>query len=153
VILQGQILIQAARKLAVPVLVTEQYPKALGATAAELKARLPEDQVYFPKLCFSAMGCEPFVTALEKTGRKSVVLFGVETHVCILQTGLELLAAGYTVYVVAEAVSSRKLIDKELALKRLRRAGAELLSTEMVLFEWLRVSGTAEFKEIQALVK
>ncbi len=153
VIRRGQALIRAAVRLGIPVLASEQYPKALGATAAELKQWLPADQIYFPKFCFSAAGCEPLSAALKATGRKQVVIFGVETHVCVMQTGLELIAAGYTVHIVADAVGSRRAMDRDLALSRLDKHGAELLSTEMVVFEWLRVAGTEVFKELQALVK
>ncbi len=153
VIRQGQVLVRAAVRLGIPVLASEQYPKALGTTASELRQWLPADQAYFPKLCFSAAGCEPLLAGLRATGRKQVVIAGVETHVCVLQTGMELLAAGFSVYIVADAVGSRKPSDRDLALGRLERHGAELLSTEMAVFEWLRVAGTAEFKELQALVK
>src|SRR3954469_2033891 len=153
VIKRGQTLVRAAVRLGIPVLASEQYPKALGQTVAELKQWLPASQDYFPKLCFSAAGCEPLVKGLKATGRKQVVIAGVETHVCVMQTSLELLAAGYSVFVVADAVASRKPMDRDLALRRLERHGAELVTTEMVIFEWLRVAGTAEFKELQALVK
>jgi nicotinamidase-related amidase len=153
---RSEILARAAVRLGVPVLVSEQYPKALGATAVELKRWLPDDQVYFPKMCFSAAGCEPLsaaLTALKAAGRRQVVMAGVEAHVCVLQTGFELLEAGYSVHVAADAVGSRKAMDRDLALRRLERRGSEIVSTEMVVFEWLRVAGTSEFKELQALVK
>lgn len=153
VIRHGQTLVRAAVRLGIPVLASEQYPKALGSTASELRRFLPEDQVYFPKLCFSAAGCEPLLAGLKATGRKQVVMAGVETHVCVLQTGLELMAAGYSVFIVADAVGSRRAPDRELALSRLEKHGAEPVSTEMAVFEWLRVAGTAEFKELHALVK
>ena len=81
------------------------------------------------------------------------MILGVETHVCVLQTGLELIGLGYSVFIVADAVGSRKTLDQKLGLRRLEQNRAQLVSTEMVIFEWLRVAGTLEFKEVQALVK
>ena len=150
---RAQALVRAAVRMGVPVLATEQYAKALGPTASEIKQYLPDSQAYPDKLCFSSLGCEPFRKSLQASGRKQVVMTGIETHVCVMQTGLELLAAGYSVYVVADAVSSRKGSDREAALNRMERHGAELVTTEMVVFEWLRKAGTAEFKELQALIK
>jgi nicotinamidase-related amidase len=153
VIRHARALVRGAVRLGIPVLATEQYPKALGQTAAELRECLPENQEYFPKLCFSSLGCEPFAKSLSGSKRRQVVMTGIETHVCVMQTGLELLAADYAVYVVSDAVSSRKGSDRDAGLKRLEKHGAELVTTEMVVFEWLRAAGTPEFKELQALVK
>ena len=150
---RAQALVRAAVRLGVPVLATEQYAKALGPTAPELKQYLPDSQAYPDKLCFSSLGCDAFRDSLAVSKRKQVVMTGIETHVCVMQTGLELLAAGYSVYVVTDAVASRKGSDREAALQRLARHGAELVTTEMVVFEWLRKAGTAEFKELQALIK
>jgi nicotinamidase-related amidase len=153
VIGKSEILARAALRLGVPVLASEQYPKGLGITVPELRRWLPDNQVYHQKLCFSALGSDPLKQALDKAGRKQVVLTGLETHVCVMQTGMELLAAGYDLFLVTDAVSSRKGSDREAALQRLQRHGAELVTTEMVIFEWLRAAGTPEFKELQALVK
>jgi nicotinamidase-related amidase len=150
---QAQILARAAVRLGIPVFATEQYPRALGPTAPEIKQWLPANQEYPDKLCFSSLGCEPFAKGLAATKRKQVVITGIETHVCVMQTGLELLAEGYGVYVVVDAVSSRKGSDREAALARLEKHGAELVTTEMAVFEWLRAAGTPEFKDLQALVK
>jgi nicotinamidase-related amidase len=153
VIRHAQVLARSAVRLGIPVLASEQYPKALGQTASELRQWLPDNQAYFPKLCFSAMGCEPLRQSLAATGRRQVVMTGVETHVCVLQTGLELLDAGFSVFAVSDAVSSRKGADRDAALARLEKHGAELVTTEMAVFEWLRVAGTPEFKELQELIK
>lgn len=149
----AQTLARGALRLKVPVLVSEQYPKGLGNTAGELLQWLPDNQAYFTKLRFSALGSDPLRQGLEATGRRQVVVAGLETHVCVMQTGLELLAAGYNLFLVTDAVSSRKDPDRKAALQRLQRHGAELVTTEMVIFEWLREAGTPEFKELQALVK
>jgi nicotinamidase-related amidase len=147
------ILARAAVRLGVPILATEQYPKALGATVPELKRWLPDSQAYLPKMCFSSAACAPFREALAAAGRKQVVLAGIETHVCVLQTALELAASGYSVYVAEDAVSSRKPADRMAALERMSRHGVERITTEMAVFEWLREAGTPEFKELQALIK
>ncbi len=148
-----EILARAALRLGVPVLATEQYPKALGPTVAEIKRWLPDSQAYPPKMGFSSLACDPFREALAASGRKQVLLAGIEAHVCVLQTGMGLLASGYSVYVAEDAVSSRKPSDRAAALDRLARHGAERVTTEMAVFEWLRQAGTPEFKELQALIK
>jgi nicotinamidase-related amidase len=148
-----EILARAAMRLGVPVLATEQYPKALGNTVAEIKRWLPDSQAYLPKMCFSSAACVPFRDALAATGRRQVVLAGIETHVCVLQTALELAAAGHSVYVVEDAVSSRQSADRQAALERMSRHGIERITAEMAVFEWLREAGTPEFKELQALIK
>ncbi len=153
VIRRAGILARAAARLGVPILATEQYPKALGPTVAELKQWLPDSQAYLPKMCFSSAACVPFRDALAATGRKQVLLAGIETHVCVMQTALELAASGYSVYVAEDAASSRNPADRQAALERMSRHGVERITTEMAVFEWLREAGTPEFKELQALIK
>ena len=153
VIRRSCILVQAAKRLGVPVFATEQYPKALGATVEEIRGLLPDPASVFPKMCFSAAGCEPLFARLKASGRGQVVLCGVEAHVCVLQTALELQVAGYAVHVVDDAVASRAESDREAALHRMVRHGADRVTTEMVVFEWLRQAGTPEFKELRALIK
>lgn len=148
----AQILARAALRLGIPVLISEQYPKALGPTVAEIRQWLPDNQAYHGKMTFSSMACEPFRLALRATGRKQVVVAGVETHVCVLQTALGL-PEDTQAFVIADAVASRKPSDRDAALRRMERQGVNILTTEMVVFEWLRVAGTPEFKELQALIK
>lgn len=152
-IARTEILVRAAIRLGIPILATEQYPKALGPTVAEIKRWLPDSHAYLPKTCFSSAACAPFAEALAATGRKQVLLAGIETHVCVLQTALELSASGHSVYVAEDAVSSRKPADRMAALERMSRHGVERITSEMAVFEWLREAGTPEFKEIQALIK
>ena len=142
-------LIRGAHVLGVPVVVTEQYVKGLGPTVAPLRAALEETGGYRPieKDCFSAQRCLP---ALE---RRQVLLAGVETHVCVYQTAIDLLAAGVGVWIVADAVSSRTPRNRDIALGRLVSEGAKSSSTEMALFEMLGVAGTEEFRAISKLVK
>ena len=148
-------LIRGCHILGVPLAMTEQYPKGLGETVAELKATLDETYATKPaqKMCFSGQACDEFAEQLISAGRKQIVLAGIETHVCIWQTAIDLLDAGYEVFVVADAVSSRTVQNREIALRRLEAEGAKLTSTEMVLFEMTIEAGTDEFRAISKLVK
>jgi nicotinamidase-related amidase len=144
------ILLRAAQALAVPVLASEQYPKGLGATIPELAALLLRR---VEKLEFSAYANPAIRETLSGAGRKQVVLCGIEAHVCVLQTGLELVDAAFQVFVVADAVAARRPENRELALHRLARAGATLISTEMALFEWLRSASAPEFRAISKMIR
>lgn len=141
-------LTRIAQRLEIPVAVTEQYPRGLGYTHPDLRALLAAEAVS-EKLHFScvAAGCLP---RLPGADRRQVVVCGIESHVCVLQTAMQLRAQGKDVFVVADCVSSRRPADKDLALARMRGHGIEVVSREMVAFEWLHQSGTAEFKEISA---
>ena len=145
-------LIQGATILHVPIFVTEQYRKGLGATAPEVAAAIP-GFAPLEKLAFSACGAEGFVAALKRKKVSDVILCGIEAHVCVTQTCLGLLEKGFQVFVVADAVSSRTAENYRIGVERMRAAGAVIVSTEMVLFELLERAGTAEFKQILALVK
>jgi nicotinamidase-related amidase len=151
------ILTKAAARLGVPVLVTEQYPKALGSTMSPIAAALPPETSIHEKLAFSACDVPEWANALRKqtdSGRDQLLLCGVETHVCVLQTALDLARnPDAAVYVVEDAVSSRKDSDKKAALHRMETHGSQTVTVEMVIFEWLRKAGTSEFKELQGLVK
>ena len=150
------ILLQAARELDVPVIASEQYPKGIGATVADVGAHLPEGAVS-EKLHFSCLGDSALAQRLAHTGkdqgRTQVILAGIEAHVCVLQTALDLLGQGYQVFLVADAVSSRTQENAAAAIERLRAAGAVIVTTEMVVFEWLKKAGTPEFKTLSKLVK
>ncbi|MFN3561432.1 MAG: hydrolase [Chloroherpetonaceae bacterium] len=145
-------LIEGAQVLGIPILLTEQYPKGLGETAPELKALMPNVKP-IEKMSFSCMGEEKFVEALDKTERKQVLVAGIETHVCVYQTVSDMLAEGFEVHCVADAISSRAKENREIGLSRMKEDGAILTSTEMCLFELLKVAGTSTFKTISALVK
>ena len=148
-------LIRGARVLGVPVIVTEQYVKGLGPTVEPLRRALEETSGYRPieKQCFSAQGCEPFAAQLAALDRRQILLAGVETHVCVYQTARDLLSAGRSLWIIADAVSSRSPRNRDLALQRLVSEGVKLSSTEMALFELLRVAGTDDFRAIASLVK
>ncbi len=146
-------LARGAAILRVPVLATEQYPKGLGRTIPAIAGALPEDVEPVEKLAFSCLGEPAFASRFRALGRDQVVLAGIEAHVCVLQSALDLLAAGACVFVVEDAVASRTPENKRVGLARLAGAGAVAVSTEMVLFEWLGGAGDPSFREVQALVK
>lgn len=140
-------LLQIARRLEVPVLASEQYPRGLGHTVPAVRALLPDDGCV-EKTSFSAAADPVWLEHLEACGREQLLLVGAEAHVCVLQTALELLERGKAVYVVADCTSSRRPFDAELAMARLRAEGARVVSREMVAFEWLGKAGTGRFREI-----
>ncbi len=140
------ILLEAAARLNVPVLLSEQYPKGLGPTVAELSGKLPEGTPRIEKTCFSACAALPLT-------RPQVVLAGMEAHVCVLQTALELAAAGREVFVVADAVCSRNEANYSNALARMRAAGIIITNTESVIFEWLRDAAHEHFRALSKLIR
>lgn len=142
-------LAEAARLLDVPACATEQYPEGLGHTVAELAAH---PQLVLSKTAFGATADPGFSTLLPPRTTE-IVLAGAEAHVCVLQTALGLIAARHRVLVVADAVGSRKAVDKAVALDRLKRHGVEVVTTEMVLFEWLRDSTHPRFREVHKLIR
>lgn len=142
----NQWLLAIAQRLGVPVAATVQYPRGLGPMIPELAAPIPPEHIV-EKVHFSAVA-EGGLEGLAAMARPQVVLTGTETHVCVLQTALGLLQAGKEVYVVAEAVGSRRPSDKELGLARMRQEGCRIVSREMVAFEWLHKAGDERFKAI-----
>lgn len=147
------VLLEAADALGVPVFVTRQYPQGLGDTVAALRAEMPAAAGRFDKTCFSACGTEGFVDAIAASGRRSILLAGIEAHVCVLQTASELKALGYDVFVPADATASRADDNRLNALDRLRRHGIEITNTESALFEWLRDATHEKFKELSKLIR
>jgi nicotinamidase-related amidase len=139
-------LVRIAQKLGVPVAATEQYAKGLGATVTSVRTLLPEDAIA-GKTRFSCVAAQ-CLAPLPGNDRPQVVVVGVEAHVCLLQTALELLEEGKEVYVVADCVASRRAFDRDVALERLRQEGARIVTREMVAFEWLGEAATPLFREI-----
>ena len=135
--------------LEIPTVITEQYPKGLGSTIEEIKEALPNAE-YIEKTTFSALKEEEVKKFLSQ---KQVIIFGIEAHICVLQTAMDLLTEGYEVFVVQNACGSRDEDNKQAALRRLIHAGAQIVTTEMVLFELLEGSKHPNFKEVQALIK
>ncbi len=145
-------LVRAAGLLDIPVLVTEQYPKGLGATATKLTGCLPAGTPVFTKTGFSCCAAPDFDKTLSRTNRKQIILMGMETHVCILQSALELAVQNYQVHVVEDAVCSRKLEHKLYALQRMQQQGITVSCHESVLFEWIRDASHPEFKTIAKML-
>jgi nicotinamidase-related amidase len=145
------ILMQAAKSLEIPIIVTEQYPKGLGATLAELSAYVDSSQ-RIEKICFSCFDSSPFRSRL-RGDRPQIMLAGMETHICVLQTALQLQESGKQVFVVEDAVISRDPANKTNALLRLRQAGVIVSNTESVVFEWLKVAEGDAFKQISRLIR
>jgi nicotinamidase-related amidase len=147
------VVLQASAILGMPVLATEQYPQGLGSTHEAIKAHLPAPARVFDKTVFSCCGAAGLIDAVNASGRRQLVLAGMEAHVCVLQTALELHERGWQVFVLEDAVCSRREANKRNALSRLQQAGVVITNTESVLFEWLRDARHAQFKRIAALVK
>jgi len=143
------ILLESAEIMGVPVLVMEHYPKGLGKTSEKIKLRKSKK---FEKIAFSCFGCDEFADKIKDPDITDLVIFGIETHICILGTALDALDKGLRVHVVADAVASRTENNKSIGLTRLQQAGAYIVSTEMILFQLLKVAGTDEFKKINGLV-
>lgn len=140
-------LIKLAHTMHVPLLVTEQYPKGLGPTVAALKSSVSQ-QDCIEKLYFSCLQEPKLVKRLHECKRNQIIIFGMETHVCVLQSALDMKNAGYDVFVVVDAVGSRKEIDQKYALKRMKQEGVHLITAEMIFFEWLRHSNHPNFKDL-----
>ena len=143
----------AALLLGVPVVVTEQYPKGLGRTAAEIVAVLPGDFEPVEKTAFSSCGAQEFVSRLDGAGARQVLLCGIEAHVCVNQTAHDLLARGYQVHLLTDCVSSRTAQNRQTGLDKMMRSGALPSSTELALFELMRDARHEQFKAIQKLIK
>jgi len=144
------ILIEAAKILEVPCLYTEQYPKGLGPTVKELKSLLPHSPI--EKKAFSCLDAPNFKSHLVKS-RPQIILCGLETHICILQTALALKVSGKEVFVVEDATLSRTNLNHQNAIHRLRSEGVVITNVESVIFEWLRVAQGDQFKAIAKLIK
>ena len=142
------VLVQGAKALEVPVVVTEQYPKGLGRTVPEVAEHLDGIEP-IEKTCFSAAGADGF----DPDGRRQAIVCGIETHVCVLQTVEDLLDRGFEVHVAADAVTSRTDENREVGLRRMEKDGATITSVETALFELLGAAGSDEFKTVQRLIK
>jgi nicotinamidase-related amidase len=142
-------LIDGAAILGVATQATEQYPKGIGPTVPELVQRLPNRP---EKTTFSCCGLPGLTEQFRARNITKILLAGIETHVCVQQTAFDLMAQGFRVYVAADAVASRKDLDRDIGLRRMERAGAVITTTEAALFEWTERSGTPEFKQVSKMV-
>jgi nicotinamidase-related amidase len=145
-------LIKGAKILGVPIFYTEQYPKGLGETAAVLKNEL-NDVSAIQKLSFSCSGAGDLFDEFKQKKLSQIIVCGIESHVCVQQTVLDLISNGFQVDLAADSCSSRSRTDYDFAMQRMRQNGAEVTTTESILFELLQVCGTEEFKAVSRLVK
>lgn len=153
VVAKCQTLLASAQELLLPVTISEQYPKGLGRTVSAISSNAAQ---VFEKMAFSCWrddGLRAHLTALHEGGRPQVIVAGIEAHVCVLQTAVDLAQAGFAVSVVADAVSSRKQQSAELALGRMGLLGVQVINTEMAVFELLGKAGSPAFKRLSALIR
>lgn len=141
-------LLGVARELNIPCIITEQYPQGLGQTMIDLRNEAAPDVSYCSKLEFSCLKNAEIAQEIKKHKKKQIIIAGVETHICVVQTAIDLKMAGYDVFVVSNACSSRQQLQHVLGLQRLMHSGVGVVSGEMVIFEWLEKAGTTEFKSI-----
>lgn len=147
---------KSAKILSIPTVVTEQYPKGLGSTVANVKESLSESAFLTEKASFSALLEPAFaekIQELKNSGRNQIVIGGIETHICVLQTAYDLMKEGFEVYVLKDACASRNKSEYKTGLELLKQYGAKLTCVEITLFEWLKTSKNPNFKEVQALIK
>ena len=152
---RAAIVLKGARRLGVPVIVSEQYPKGLGPTEESIVANLPNESKIISKLTFSAMKNANFVrtlATLRAEGRDQIVICGTETHICVMQTVGDFLAEDASVFLVNDAVGSHSPENRQAGIARMANLGAYCVTSEMVLFEWLEVAGTDDFKVISKLI-
>jgi len=146
------LLIETARELDIPVMLIEQYPKGLGRTVSEI-ATAAGDSPVFEKLHFSCMEDPAFADAIAAQQRNQIILVGMEAHICVVQTAASLLEAGYEVFVASDATASRSADSEQACLHRLSASGVGIVTSEMVVFEWLGKAGTPAFKKILPKIK
>ena len=150
---KSAIVAEAAKILGIPVVVTEQYPKGLGNTIPAVKDALAEDTEIFEKTAFSALNNEEILETIKKHNKKQILIFGIETHICVSQTTAALRELGYEVSVIKDACGSRAEEEYLAGLERMKDNGAYIITTEIALFEWLKGAKHPNFKAVQALIK
>ena len=146
-----KILIAAADEIGIPIMLTEQYPKGLGPTVPEIASAT--NATLYNKMHFSCMEDDVFADAFRATGRRQAIVAGMEAHICVVQTAASLLEEGFEVFVVSDATASRTLESEQACINRLNASNAAVVTTEMVVFEWLGQAGTASFKRLLPLFK
>lgn len=153
IIKSAAVLIEAAKTFEVPITVTEQYPRGLGPTIPEIKDCVGDGFKPIEKVVFSCARSPEFKSAIEETHKREALICGIETHVCVLQTVIDMINGGYVLYVPADAVASRKDLDWEKGISLIEKAGAVVGTTETFVFQLLERAGTEEFKRISKLLK
>ena len=146
-------LLRLSELFSLPVMVTEQYPKGLGPTLPDIVAKLPSEQTAYEKTCFSSCGATGIEKLLNDAVRKQIIITGMETHICVLQSAIELQQQGKQVFVVQDAVCSRSKKHFKNALARMQQAGIIISNTESVLFEWLKDASHPQFKTLAKLIR
>lgn len=147
-----RLLLHAASKTGVPALLSEQYPKGLGHTVAEIR-KAAGDSTILPKMHFSCMEDAKFAETFRALDRRQAILTGMEVHICVVQTAASLVEEGFDVFVVSDATASRTIESEQACHARLNAAGVSIVTTEMVIFEWLGQAGTEAFKDMLPLIK
>ena len=147
------IIAKTASLLNIPVIITEQYPKGLGSTIGELKEALSNNANYYEKTSFSALDNPEIMNTITKMNKKQIVIFGIETHICVSQTAIALAERGYDVTLIKDASGSRAETEHNAGIDRMKEFGIHIITTEIALFEWLKSSKHEKFKEIQTLIK
>jgi nicotinamidase-related amidase len=147
------VLLAIAERLDIPVVVSEQYPRGLGATLPEIADALPAGAHRYDKMTFSACGAPRFAELWDELGRDQWIVCGMETHICVFQTVRDLVDRGAAVHLVRDAVASRTVANRDVGLGLIERTGAAITSTEVVLFDLLGVAGTDEFKALSRLIR
>lgn len=148
-----EILIKGLKALKIPMIVTQQYTKGIGMTVPEIREAVGEDFSYYDKLTFSCADDETIMESIKKTGKKNIIICGIEAHICVMQTLVDLIGMGYQVIFVENCIGSRKESDYQAAIRRAVSEGAVMTTYEGILFELTRVSKTDVFKEISKLIK
>jgi len=147
------IMAQTAGILGIPAVITEQYPKGLGPTILPIRDVLGENGGYYEKTSFSALENPTIADAIDKSGKKQIVVYGIETHICVSQTVNALVAKGYDVTVISDASGSRSEAEHKAGLERIKENGAHVVTAEIAIFEWLKGARHIRFKEVQGLIK
>lgn len=141
-------LVSVAKELGVPFIFSEQYPKGLGPTMIDVRLAAGDNATYLPKIEFSCAKNEGIIAEISKQNKKQIIIAGIELHICVLQTAIDLKSRGYDVFVVSNACSSQDDIQHNIACQRMQSQGVEIVSLEMVIYEWLEKAGTDIFKSI-----
>lgn len=149
----SSMLLKIANLLSIPIFVSKQYPKGLGPVEPDIEALFSDNHKHYEKTCFSCANLEHFMQDLQNSARKQVILIGLEAHVCVLQTAIDLHSSGYNVFVVLDAVCSRQRENYENAMQRLQHSGITVCNSESVIFEWLRDAKHQQFKTVSALLR
>lgn len=150
---KASIITNAAKLLNIPIIITEQYPKGLGATINDIKEIVNNNAKFYEKTSFSALENTELENDIINNNKKQIIIFGIETHICVSQTAIALKEKGYDVTLIQDASGSRTEFEHNAGIERMKEFGVHIITTEIALFEWLKSSKHTKFKEVQALIK